>query len=304
MRPLALLLAALALSGCTWGGGGGHPILGGTPTTPTVPTDDPRFPPLHFGGVVVDALSGSPIEDAQAHLDLAALAPCRHEGLLWEQYALPAGGFEGRFGPSEAPRPRTDDFAYFLHVKAPGYAENVTFIGPAEARGDLGNMTVVLHPDAAVEGAAPPGTVIALDAPGFPQVTAADANGTFRLHPARVLPASFVAGLDVPYTDLVAAPANLTIIAGNATGWKVQGSVRSASGAALVADVVARNSTGALVGVARTADDGTFTLAVAPAPADLSLQAWTGDGRYVGVLPVSLNGPPATRFPMVAQPQC
>src|SRR5581483_12517296 len=61
---------------------------------------------------------------------------------------------------------------------------NVTFIGPAEARGDLGNLTVVLHPSAAVEGTAPPGTVVALDAPGHPQLAAADANGTFRIAPA------------------------------------------------------------------------------------------------------------------------
>ncbi|GEM_PF-6226832 len=302
MRRAALLLVLVALSGCTLGGD--HPIVGGSTPVSTTPGDDPHFPPLHFGGTVVDALSGAPVTDAEAHLDLAAVVPCRNEGLLWQQDALPSGGFEGRFGPAEAPRPRTDDFAYFLHVNAPGYAENVTFIGPAEARGDLGNLTVVLHPSAAVEGTAPPGTVVALDAPGHPQLAAADANGTFRIAPARVLPASFVAALDVPYVDVVAAPANLTLAEGNATGWRVQGSVHAQSGAALAADVVARNATGALVGAARTADDGSFTLHVAPTPADLTLQAWTEDGRYAGVAPLPVNGAPATRFPIVARAQC
>jgi hypothetical protein len=265
---------------------------------------DPRFPPLHFGGQVVDALSGAPVNDAEVHLDLAAKVPCRREGLLWQQYAVPASGFEGRFGPFEAQRPRTDDFAYFLHVNAPGYTENATFIGPAEARGDLGNLTVVLHPRAAVQGTAPPGTVVALDAPGFPRVAAADENGTFRIDAARVLPASFVADLDVPATDVVAAPANLTYHAGNATGWRLQGTVRAANGAVLQASVVARNGTGALVGAARSGDDGLFTMSLAPAPADLTLQAWTEDGRYLGTLAASLNGPPATRFAIVARAQC
>jgi hypothetical protein len=303
VRAAALLLVALALGGCT-GGGGGGPFVGGPGSITPPPTDDPRFPPLHFGGVVVDALGGSPVRDAEVHLDLAAQVPCRQEGIVWQQAAINVTSFLGSFGPYEAQRPRTDDFAYFLHVNAPGYAENVTFIGPAEARGDLGNLTVVLHPDAAVEGAAPPGTVVALDAPGFPRLAAADANGAFAIPHARVLPASFVADVDMPVVARVAAPANLTIRAANATGWRVQGTVHASSGAALPADVVARDANGTLVGAARAADDGLFTMSLAPAPADLTLQAWTEDGHFAGSLAVSLDGPPATRFALVARPQC
>jgi hypothetical protein len=304
VRLLALVLVLVALSGCTLGGSGGPPLLGGTPTATPTPGIDPRFPALHFGGRVVDALSGASIDDAEVHLDLAAKVPCRREGLLWQQYAVPTTHFEGRFGPYAAQRPRTDDFAYFLHVAAPGYAENTTFIGPQEARGDLGNLTVVLHPAAAVEGRAPPGTVVALDAPGFPRLAAADENGTFRIADARVLPASFVADLDMPATDVVAAPANLSFPDANATGWRLQGTVRGPSGAALAADVVARNASGALVGAARSGDDGLFTMSVTPRPADLTLQAWTEDGRFFGALAASVNGPPATRFALVARTQC
>jgi hypothetical protein len=305
VRRAALLLVLVALSGCTHAGA--PPLLGGTPTpTDATPGSDPRFPPLRFGGTVLDALSGQALDDATVILDLAATAPCRNEGILWQQSNVPTTGLDGRFGPHVAERPRTNDFAYFLHVTAPGYAENVTFIGPAEAQGDLGNLTIVLHPDRSVSGTAPPGTVVALDAPGFPRLAAADANGTFEIDHARVLPASFVADLDEPYLDTLAAPANLTLAApaGNATGWPLQGTVRGPGGAALVADVVARNHNGTLIGAARSSDDGLFTMWVPRTPGDITLQARTADGHYGASLPTTLNGAPATRFGLVARALC
>ena len=301
MRLVAVLLVVLALSGCT---GADRPLVptGGSPTLST-PTPDPRFPPLHFGGQVVDALSGAPVQDADVHLDLAAMQPCRREGIVWNQDAIPRG-IDGRFGPFEAQRPRTDDFAYYLHVAAPGYAENVTFVGPAEAQRDLGNLTIVLHPDAAIEGRAPPGTVLALDAPGAPRLTVADANGTFRFAHARVLPAWLVAALEAPQTVDSAAPDDLTFEATNASGWRLQGVVKAPSGASLVADLVARNASGALVSAARSSDDGLFTLPLAAHPDKLSLEARTADGRYLAILPVTVDGPPATRLNVLTRAQC
>lgn len=303
--PVVVLVGILA-SGCTLpgtGSDGGSPIVGGLPT-PSTPGEDPRFPPLRFAGRVVDALSGDGLDDAEIALDLAATQPCQREGIVWKQSPIAMLGLEGRFGPFQIARPRTNDFAFFLHVSAPGYAENVTYVGPAEAQRDLGNLTVVLHPDRAITGTAPPGTVVALDGPRFPRLAAADQNGTFVIPHARVLEAAFVADTDDPLLDVVAAPANLTIPASEGAGWRLQGSLRGPGGAPLSADLVVRNATGVLVGAGRSNDDGIWSLAVPRVVGDYQLQARTPDGHWGAASPVNLTGQPATRFALVARALC
>ncbi|HUR68556.1 MAG TPA: hypothetical protein VM370_04860 [Candidatus Thermoplasmatota archaeon] len=299
MRWAALLGLVLFASGCTLlprdDGSGGLGLPDPTPQSPA-----PVGPPLVFGGAVLDARDGAPL-NATVRVDLAQVQPCGRQSVGWSSWEAAAP--EGRWGPIEVPRPRSDDVAFFVHASAAGYAENATFIGPTQARGDIGNMTVLLHPEADISGTAPPGTIVALDAPTFPRVTVANASGAFRFPHARSAPAVLVAATDVPYRQLAAAPADVSVPASSARGWLLEGSVKGATGAPLAADVVAWNGT-VLVSAARASEAGAFALPLAPEPISLRLEARTADGRFGGVRSVELAGPPALRETMLATALC
>ena len=291
-----VVLVALALAGCGTPTDGDGGFFGSTPAPPT-----PLGPPLRFGGTVVDAVTGEPLADATVRLDLSQALPCGRQGVGWSSWD--AGGDEGRFGPVEVARPRSDDVAFFLHARAPGYAPNATFIGPAQARTDIGNLTVRLHPDVSVNGTAPPGTLVALDAPVFPRVALASDNGTFAFPQARAVPALLVAGTDVPFRALVRPPAEVEVPRVETRGWTLEGTVKGPTGAPLAADVVAWNGT-SLVGVARASESGAFTLALAPEPATLRIEARTSDNQFGGVLAYTVNGRPALRETVLAKALC
>lgn len=291
---LVALLAAGALAGCT----DDEPPA---PAPATTGTPAPRQDlPLRFSGVVVDAATNETLGGATVRLDLAFVRPCQRPGVGYQSWELANDG-AGRYGPFEVPRPRSDDVAFFLSVEAPGYAPNVTFVGP---RRDVDIFhAVALHPRASIEGAAPPGTLVALQEPRFPRVALADAEGRFRFEDARAFEADLVAATDVPVVLRVAAPANLTIEAPAGRGWLLEGVVRGPSGAPLAADVVAWNGT-RLHSVARSGDNGLFALPLPPEPAELVIEARTAGGEYGGTKRVELSGPPALREALVLRPLC
>lgn len=297
MRVAALVIAALLLAGCFRDAGDdAGPV---SPSAPTGPGSS--GPPLRFGGRLVDAATGEALAAATVRLDLAQTLPCMRQGVGWRSWEIPVAN--GTFGPLEVPRPRSDDVAFFLHAYADGHSENATFIGPTEARGDIGNLTVRLHPDASVSGRAPPGTLLALDAPGFPRVAVADANGTFRFAHARVADAAFVGAVDVPLRTTVRAPAEVDVAPSEARGWTLEGAVRSPTGAPLAADVVAWNGT-TLWSVARASDAGAFAMPLPPEPAQLRIEARTADGHHGGVLTLDVRGPPALKETILARELC
>ena len=301
-RPLLflILLVAPALAGC-WHAGEGDDGEDPPPATGTAPTQPPQGK-LTFGGRVVDARTGEPVEDATVRLDLAQTNPCRRQGVLWNAYALPLR--EGaRYGPFEIAIPRSDDVAFFLHVDAPGYSENVTFVGPAEASAGVRNVTVVLHPDAALEGRAPPGTLVALDAPGFPRLALAGADGAFRIEGARVVEAAWVANTEPPLAGRVTPPATLDLAPRGGPAWRLEGVAKDASGAPVAVDVVAWNGS-VPVSVARSNAAGLFALPLDARPQDVMLEARTPDGALGGSHRVVLDGPPALRQDVVLQRRC
>lgn len=297
MRALAAGLVLLLLAGCV--GNGDEPLVPSR-NGPSGPPE-PIGPPLRFGGTLVDALSGAALANATVRIDLAQVQPCARQGIGWSSWEVPYQ--EGRFGPFEVPRPRSDDVAFFVHALAPGYSENATMIGPAEARGDLANLTLVMHADHAVRGRAPPGTLLALDAPGFPRLALADANGTFSLEHARVVPSWLVADTPTPHREIVAAPAEVEVPANATRGWRLEGTVKSPSGAPLAADIVAYNGT-MLVGVARSSATGAFALPLAPEPMRVSIVARTPEGHLGATLALDIAGPPALRQTLLAKALC
>lgn len=299
MRRFVLLLLVPALAGCAWGGDE-PPGATTTPGTPTTPTRD--WPPLVFGGTVVHAVTGEPILGAQVRLDLAQARPCGQQGVTWTGWSIPVAE-DGRWGPYEVPRPKSDDVAFFLHASAEGYGRNDTFVGPQQARAGIDNISLVLHPLAAVEGLAPPGTVLALAAPGFPRVLAVNASGRFAFEEARVVPASFVAALDVPARVEVTAPATLNLSATSERGWVLEGVVKGPSGAGLAADVVAWNGT-RLWSAARSGETGFFALPLPPEPVTLRVEARTADDHYGASKRVEVAGPPALRETLLARARC
>jgi len=292
---LAAVALVLLLAGCATPA----PFEPDVATTPHRPT--PIGPPLRFGGIVKDAVTLEPVAHAAVRLDLAQTLPCGRQGVGWTSWQPPQAN--GTFGPLEVARPRSDDVAFFLHARADGYAPNATFIGPAQARGDLGNMTVLLHPDAAIEGRAPPGTLLALDAPPFPRVALADANGTFRFPQARAADATLVAATDVPFVTTVRPPAQVEVERDAARGWTLEGVVKGPTGAPVAADVVAWNGT-RLESVARSGASGAFAMPLPPRPAELRIEARTADNSYGGVLTLDLKGPPALRETVLVKPLC
>lgn len=298
---VALLLTALLLAGCVgWSRDAPDPAA---PSTATIPVaTPPPQEPLVFGGLVVDAITRGAIPGAQVRLDLAQTKPCGNQGLGWSSWTPPVQ--DGAWGPLQVPRPRSDDVAFFLHVGAPGYTANATFIGPAQARGDLGNLTIVLHARAAIEGNATPGTIVALDAPDFPRFTVADETGAWRFEGARVVPAGLVvAESGAPYATTVAAPAVVEPDAARAPGWTLEGSLRSPTGAPLAADVAAWNGT-QLWSAGRAGDNGVFVLPLPPEPVALRIEARTADGRFGGARVLNVDGPPATRETIAMRARC
>lgn len=296
LRASAVIVGLVMISGCATPAGEDGILRPGTPSAPT-----PIGPALVFGGVVRDALTNETIRDATVRIDLAQALPCGRQGIGWTSWEPPHDN--GSFGPLEVPRPRSDDVAFFLHAKAPGYSANATFIGPAQARGDLRNLTVILHPNATLEGTAPPGTLLALDAPIFPRVAVAGADGSFSFPNARVVAAKLVAGTDVPYETLVTPPARVDVPDVEARGWTLEGSVKGPTGAPIAADIVAWNGS-ALASVARTSASGAFALPLAPEPQTLRIEARTSDNQYGGVLQIEIKGPPALRETLLVKPLC
>lgn len=298
MRVL-LVLAALLLAGCS------HPDADddGDGATPTGATPTPSEVRLVFGGRVVDARTGAPLPDATVRLDLGQTRPCQRQGVLWTSYDLPVAP-NGTFGPLDLPAPATTEVGFFLHARAPDHTANATFIGPAETRRGVSNLTVVLHEEAAIEGTAPPGTLIALNHPGFPRLAIANGTGHFAFPNARVHESAWVAATLPPVQGRAAAPSNFTIEAPNATmAWRLEGSVRGPDGQGLVADVVAWNGS-SLASAAKTTAEGNFTLPLKATPQDLLLEARTQDGAYGGVLRLPVEGPPATRQAIVLRALC
>jgi hypothetical protein len=298
---LVVVVLVLPLAGCAlpWGGGDD----GGAPATrPTEGGDAPPTRFVAFGGNVSDARDGSPLAGASVRLDLAQVRPCRLVGVVWASTDAVTGP-AGRWGPVEVPVPRSDDVAFFVRVSAPGYSEDVTFMGPQEARGDTRNLTAILHPEASVDGTAEPGTVVALEWPGFPRLVAAAPDGRFAFPNARVTPMQMAADTTPPWTATVAAPATAAVPAPPGTAWRVEGVVRRESGAPAPADVVAPDGT-RLVGAARAAESGVLALPLDASPAEVRIEARTPDGRYGGAKLLDLNGPPAQRETVLLRPLC
>ncbi|MFA5860993.1 MAG: hypothetical protein WDA16_04800 [Candidatus Thermoplasmatota archaeon] len=292
-------MIAVLFAGCTlpWQGDGPATTTGPTSVTPV-----PEGPPLVFGGNVRDIIDGHVPEGATVRIDLAQKQPCQREGIVWAAWPADASA-SGRFGPLEVPRPKSNDVAFFVHATAPGYNDKSLFIGAAEARGDLGNLTLDVTPTVTLRGTAPPGTVIALEDSPFPRLTVADAGGVFVIGGAPALEASFVAGTDVPFTDRVRAPQNITVPKSNGTGWQLEGRLVTTSGAPMAADIVAWNGT-TLWSAARASDSGVFVLPIAPQGVALRIEARTWDGHYGATLTQDVQGPPATRATLVMRALC
>lgn len=300
-RALVLVAVALGVAGCTLPIGG-DPAGGPATIGPTLSTPEPIGPPIVWGGGVVDARSGEPVSEAVVRLDLAQVRPCARQGIAWTTWAIPVSE-NGTFGPFETARPRTDEVAFFLHVDAPGYARADAMIGPAEARAGTANLTIVLHPRANVSGSAPPGTLLALDSPGFPRLAVADNDGRYVFEDARHADTTVLAATDVPQSTRLIPPATFDARALNETGWRLEGALRLVDGTPLGGDVVAWNATG-LASAARANETGTFTLPLVPEPAELRIEARTADGQYGGALVLDLNGPPALRETVLMRKLC
>lgn len=297
MRLLVLLIAVL-FSGCTLPGiGTDEP-----PTTTTQPviSPTPQGPPLAFGGFVVDILTQAPIEGALARLDLAQIRPCRVESIVWNAWDANTSR-EGRFDVQEVPRPRSNDVAFWVHVTADGYAEGVKFIGAAEAREDIGNITFELHPRANVTGHAPAGTLVAIADRDFPRVTISD--GKFAFADAHVTPSSFVAATSPPFASEATAPATIDVPEPSGKTWYLEGRLLSESGAPMAGDIVAWNGT-QLESVGRSGDNGVFVLPLAAQASALRISARTADGRYGATSPYLLEGPPGVRLSMILRSLC
>jgi hypothetical protein len=306
LRALLLpIVLALAAPGCLlpWGDDAppGGPITTVGPGGGGGGTPEPEGPPLTWGGIVRDALTGDALANATVRLDLAQVRPCARQGLAWTSWTLPVDG-NGTFGPYETARPRSDEVAFFVHAEAPGYTETTLHVGALEARAGTHDLTLALHPRANVTGTAPPATVVALDALGFPRVAVADADGRFAFEGARVENVSLVVATDRPVTTRVTPSAHVDVAADGA-GWLLQGSVRLESGAGIAADVVAWNGT-ELASAARANDAGVFALPLRAEPASLRLEARAGGGQWGGVAHVEINGPPALTERVILRPLC
>jgi hypothetical protein len=286
---------ALALGGCA------SPLPGSKP--PTILSPTPVGPPLTFGGRVLGLLDDQTVPDATVRIDLSQTLPCQREALGWQAWDADVAP-NGTWGPVTIPRPNSNDVAFFLHANAPGYAERIVFIGAAQARGDIRNLTLALEPAVAVKGTAPAGTLLALAAPPFPRIQRADANGSFDFENAPATLTTLVAAFSPPLVENVQAPATLALAPQNGTAWTLEGRVVDESGTALPADVVAWNGT-RLVGVARDAPpDGAFALPLPPHAADLRVDARTEDGHYGGTLALPLQGPPGTSVTITLRALC
>jgi hypothetical protein len=137
----------------------------------------------------------------------------------------------------------------------------------------------------------------------FPRFAVVGANGTFSFADARVEEAWLVAATDVPFARLVRAPASVEVAAAQGRGWLLEGVVKNADGAALAADVVAWNGS-ALVSAARAGPSGVFALPLPPRPAELRIEARTGDNHFGGSRAIEVEGPPALRETIVAGALC
>lgn len=294
------MLLSASLAGC-WHAP--DPVEPPTPTTstPVTPTDGAQ-PRLTFGGVVLDARTLEPIPAAQVRLDLAQTQPCRRPGIIWNAYPLEVNE-SGRFGPLTLPTPRSDDVAFFLQAEAAGYSRNVTFIGPDEARRGTRDLTVVLHPEASFTGSAPPGTVIALDAPFWPRLAVADAEGKFAFPNARAVPTAFVVATEPPLANVTEPPSLVQTAGGDGATWRLEGVVKAPNGANVAADVVARED-GRLVSAARSGTNGVFVLPLEGRRQDLTVEARTPEGALGGALRVLVEGPPALRQSVLLRALC
>jgi hypothetical protein len=291
---LALLIAGCALPGRD------RPLLGGSPT---ILSPTPAGPPLSFGGEVRDVTDGKPPAAAAVRIDLSQVLPCKREGIVWSSWSADVDAATGRWGPVVVPRPNSNDVAFFVHADAPGYDDHATFVGPTEARGDVGNLTAPLNPTVTLNGTAPPGTVLAVAADPSPLVVLADPNGTFRFVGAPAVEAPFVAALSIPFATRVHAPQTLVLHATNGTGWALEARLRTAQGQPLAGDVAAWNGT-QLASAARAGLDGAFTLPLAPRGQTLQIDARTSDGRYAGTLALEVQGPPGATQTVTMQPLC
>lgn len=291
---LVALLAAPFLAGCA-GDEGEAPL----PSTESVATR-PTLPPVRFSGAVIDALAGASVGDASVRLDLAFTKPCQRPGIVYQGWGIPADA-NGRYGPFEVARPRSDDVAFFLHVSAPGYSPNLTYVGPTPETEIF--HTVVLHPVASVSGTAPPGTLLALQDTRFPRVALADASGNFSFENARVVEADLVAGTESPTRLRVAAPTEVVIHASAERGWMLEGFTRGPTGAPVAADVVAWNGT-SLASVARSGENGFFSLPLPREPASYLVEARTETGHHGGSKRVDVAGPPSMRETVVLRALC
>ena len=305
----AALLAAPALAGCVlpWddagdGGDGGSPWWGDVPRAND--SDERPRVTVTFGGRVLDAATGDPtVDEAQVRLDLASEAPCRRESLLWRDWLIPLRD-DGTFGPFDVPAPDSPSYRFFVHVNAPGYTEEVAYVGPREAVA-AGNLTFVLHPRVAVEGIAPPGTVVALAGGDFPRFTVSSANGTFAFEDARTSPTQLLAATHVPHREALTPPAfvNATTQPANASAWGLQGVVKREDGRPIAAEVVAWN--GALLwSAARTDEVGRFLLPLPAERAELRIEARTSDDQYGGILARTIQGPPAAVETVIVRGRC
>lgn len=298
---LAAVAIAVVLSGCVMPWVKDAPPVATTNGGTTPPTGSDGAP-FVFGGVVVDALTLDPMPEVEVRVDLAYVRPCRQEGLLWTAWPDTTDA-EGRFGPIQVSRPRSDDVAFFVRAIHEGYTEASMFVGPQEARGDIGNLTLTLHPDVALEGTAPPGTVLAFDAPGFPRLTVANATGNWSFPGAGVTPSQLVAGTRPPARFIVRAPETVDVLYGDGASWRLEGTVKDERGAPRPADVVAWNGT-LLVGVARAGPTGDLVLDLPPEPAALRIVARTEDGRFEASRVLEVGGPPAVREAFILRALC
>lgn len=302
MLPRAALIAALLLvPGCTlpWERGGTGPINTSTPVIDPTPSG----PPLVFGGRVIDALTNATLGEADVRIDLAQIRPCRNEGLLWQAWDVDVDA-DGRFGPFELPRPRSDDVAFFVHATRPGHSERVVYVGALEATRDLGNMTLALYPEAVVEGVAPAGTVVALEGDDDVRTLVADEAGRFRFDAARPVPSAFVAATDMPDSRSVTAPADIVVLEPNAAGWRLEGRLQLRSGAPVAANVLAWNGS-MMVSAARAGDNGVFVLPLrAEAVEQLYVFARSQNGQYGATKVLEVQGPPGLRQTLIMEALC
>lgn len=301
VRRVRVLLVALAalLAGCTLPDGDD----GNGTTTPTA-TQEPPAITVTFAGRVVDALSGEPVDDAVVLVDLADTRPCQQESVIWNQWEVPVDA-DGAFGPFQQPAPNSPTYRFFLHVESPGYTKESMYVGPEQVAA-VANATIVLHPRVAVNGTAPPGTVLAMTTDGFPRFTVTGADGAWRLDDARTDEVQLVAATRPPRVTTLTPPASWNATAQNATtptGWQLQGVVQREDGRPHEARVVAWNGT-RLWAAALTDEVGRFLLELPATPAELRIEARDRDDAWGGVLARDVNGPPASVETVLVRPLC